>query len=77
MNPKSAKYKSETQKDVEFAKGGDDHMFGEQAAEKQTPGHTEQEDSAGPGAKFAEGGKGKMFSYSPSIPQAAGRTGQR
>jgi hypothetical protein len=77
MNPKNAKYKSETEKDVEFAKGGDDKMFGQQQAEPQTPGHTEQEDKAGPGAKYAEGGKSKMFGYSPSVPQQAGRTGQR
>jgi hypothetical protein len=77
MNPKNAKYKSETEKDVEFAEGGDDHMFGQQAAEPQTSGHTEQEDSKGPGAKYAEGGKSKMFGYSPSVPQQAGRTGQR
>jgi hypothetical protein len=85
MNPKSAPYKTETEKDVEFAKGGDTPMFGKgdrtvtdvaDSAGPQQPGRTEQHpDSAG--GKYAEGGKTKMFSYSPSVPQQAGRTGQR
>jgi hypothetical protein len=77
MNPKNAKYKSETQKDVTYAEGGSDHMFGEQQAEPQTPAHTGQEDTKGPGAKYAEGGKGKMFGYNPSVPAKAGITSAR
>ena len=69
--------KKEAQHDVEFAEGGDTPMFGEQQAEPQTPAHTGQEDTHGPGAKFAKGGSNKMFSYNPSQPAKAGITSAR
>jgi hypothetical protein len=84
--PKSAPYKTETEKDVTFAEGGDTPMFGQgdrtvtapaDAAGTQSPGRTEQHPDKGGSGKYAEGGKTKMFSYSPSVPQQAGRTGQR
>lgn len=63
--------------DVEFAKGGDTHMFGEQEANDAKSGTVGKPDVAGPGAKFAEGGKGKMFSFAPSVPARDGITGAR
>jgi hypothetical protein len=72
------KTKKESQHDVEFAEGGDTKMFGEQAANEQDPAVTGHEVKGGaPGPKYAEGGKGKMFSYNPSIPAKAGITGPR
>jgi hypothetical protein len=69
--------KKEGQHDVEFAEGGDDTMFGKQAAEPQESGQTSSEDDRGPGAKFAKGGSNKMFGFNPSQPAKAGQTGAR
>jgi hypothetical protein len=80
MKPNSLsvnKTKKESQHDVEFAEGGDTHMFGEQQANPDKPGTTGKPDVSGPGAKYAEGGKGKMFGYSPSVPARAGITSAR
>ena len=74
MTPKS---KLETSKNVEFAEGGDGHMFGPQAAGPDKPGDTGKDPTAAPGAKFASGGKGKMFGFSPAVPATAGQTGAR
>jgi hypothetical protein len=75
MTPKS---KLETSKNVEFAEGGsDNHMFGPQAAGPDKPGDTGKDQSSAPGAKFAAGGKGKMFGFSPAVPATAGQTGAR
>jgi hypothetical protein len=71
------KSKKEGQHDVTFAEGGDDHMFGKQQAEPQTPAQTSSESDPGPGAKFAKGGGGKMFGFNPSVPQQPGRTSAR
>jgi hypothetical protein len=71
-----AKVKKETSKSATFAKGGNTHMFGKQAAGKQKPGDTAH-DTSGDGGKFAAGGKGKMFGYSPSVPATPGWTGAR
>jgi hypothetical protein len=70
---------------VEFAKGGDTKMFGEQAAGSRNGQGAEgtvsdkspstgKPDSSGPGAKFAGGGSGKMFGYNPAKPATAGIT---
>ena len=69
---------------VEFAKGGDTKMFGEQAAGSRAgaaDGHvsdkspsTGKPDSSGPGGKFAAGGAGKMFPYEPAKLAQAGIT---
>jgi hypothetical protein len=71
------KSKVESEKNVEFAKGGDTHMFGEQAATPDKPGNTGKDQSSAPGAKFASGGSGKMFGFNPSVPATAGQTGAR
>lgn len=73
------KIKKETEREAKFAEGGhSNHMFGEQAANEQEPGVTEHDVKGGsPGPKYAEGGKGKMFGYSPAHPATAGITGPR
>ena len=66
---------------VEFAKGGDTHMFGEQEAGSRTGGDkspsTGKPDDAGPGEKFAAGGKTKMFGFQGAIPAREGITSAR
>lgn len=71
------KGKQEGEHNVEFAVGGDDHMFSQQAAGPDKPGNTGKDTSSAPGAKYAEGGKGKMFGYHGSQPATAGQTGAR
>ena len=78
-----------TEKNVEFAKGGKTHMFGEQGAEPQKEGtsaHSTGNDQGpsddhgdGPvvGDKFAKGGSTKMFGYAGSQPAGAGITSAR
>ena len=68
------KVKKEASHNVEFAEGGDGHMFGPQAANPEKAGQTAKPEGNAPGAKFAEGGKGKMFGYRPSAPAEAGKT---
>ena len=61
--------------DVEFAKGGSGHMFGEQAAGEVKPGITSKPpDQGGKGAEFAKGGSGKMFGYKGAADAQAGIT---
>jgi hypothetical protein len=64
-----------------FAEGGDTHMFGEQEAGSRTSADkspsTGKPDSSGPGEKFAEGGKGKMFGFAGAVPATAGITAPR
>jgi hypothetical protein len=68
-------------KPAKFAEGGDTPMFGHQNADKQHPGVTEHDtgsdQSTGTGDKFAKGGSGKMFAYSPSVPARDGITSAR
>lgn len=80
-----ANFTKKTEKNAEFAKGGNTPMFGHgdrtttagsDAAGSQKPGVTEH-DTAGDGGKYAKGGSGKMFGYSPSMPARAGITGAR
>jgi hypothetical protein len=59
---------------VEFAKGGNTKMFGEQQANPDKPGQTSKEDVNGKGSEFAAGGKGKMFGFKPSASAEAGKT---
>ena len=60
---------------VEFAKGGDTKMFGEQSATDQKPSSgTAHTPGAAPGPTFAEGGKGKMFGFVPAKAAEAGKT---
>jgi hypothetical protein len=69
--------KKEKQHNVEFAKGGDTHMFGPQKVGAQKSGVTETDAGAGSGEKFASGGKGKMFGFAGSQPAEAGKTSAR
>lgn len=62
---------------AEFAKGGKQHMFGEQEANDRSEGGegiTGKRDVHGPGEKFAEGGKNKMFNFNPAKLATAGIT---
>jgi hypothetical protein len=69
---------TEKSHDVEFAKGGDTHMFGEQEAGPQGDGGTAHDTaSGGKGAEFASGGKGKMFGFAGSQSARAGITSAR
>lgn len=74
-----ASFAKKTEKNVEFAKGGNTPMFGEQAAEPMKAGITRDATSAdgAPGAKFAKGGGGKMFGYAGSESAKAGITSAR
>jgi hypothetical protein len=81
----AAKTKVESEKNVEFAKGGDTPMFGDgdhtktaagEAASEQAPGETGHKTS-GPNEKYASGGTTKMFGFHPSVPATAGQTGAR
>lgn len=68
-------FTKKSEKNTEFAKGGDTPMFGPQSAGSQKAAVTEHDVKGGaPGAKFAEGGKGKMFGYSGVVPAKAGIT---
>lgn len=72
-----AKTKVESEHDTTFAKGGNTHMFKEQAAGPQQSAETSQEENPAPGAKFAAGGSTKMFGYAGSQPAQAGKTSAR
>jgi hypothetical protein len=72
-----AKSKQESEHDVTFAKGGDTHMFGKQAAGPDKPGNTGKDQSAAPGPKYASGGSTKMFGFHGAEAQQAGRTSAR
>lgn len=69
--------RSEKQHDVQFAKGGDNHMFSEQQASPQTAAHTGKNGATGKGAEFAKGGSGKMFGFAGSAAAQAGITSAR
>ena len=72
---------NEKSHNVEFAKGGKTHMFGEQQAGSRKAGDkspsTGKPDDAGPGEKFAKGGSTKMFGFAGSQPAEAGKTSAR
>ena len=69
--------RNESSHNVEFAKGGNTKMFGEQQASPQTPGQTEKNGATGKGAEFAKGGSGKMFGFAGSESAKAGITSAR
>lgn len=70
--------RKESSHNVEFAKGGNTHMFGEQAAEPMPAGTTRDKTSQdGSGGKFAKGGSGKMFGFCGSEAAQAGKTSAR
>lgn len=68
---------NEKSHDVQFAKGGNTHMFGPQAAGSDKPGTTGKDQQSAPGDKFASGGKGKMFGFAGSVPAQGGITSAR
>jgi hypothetical protein len=72
--PKTTK---EAQHDETFAEGGDTPMFGEQSATPDRPGNTGKDTGPAPGPKYASGGSGKMFGFSPALEAKAGQTGVR
>jgi hypothetical protein len=83
VNKTSSVSRNETSHDVAFAKGGNNKMFGAQAAGEQKPalassGGTAHDVSGGaPGAEFAKGGSGKMFGFAGSQPAESGKTSAR
>jgi hypothetical protein len=77
---------TEKTKNVDFAKGGDTHMFGSgdhtktapsDAAGEQTPAQTGKDNAGGSGDKFAKGGSGKMFGFTGSLPATEGISAAR
>ena len=71
-----AKSKVESAKNVQFAEGGDTHMFGPQKVGEQKAATTAHDVTDG-GAKFASGGSNKMFGYTASQTAKAGITSAR
>lgn len=70
--------RKETSHNADFAKGGDGHMFGPQAAGEQKTATTAHDVKGGaPGAEFAKGGSGKMFGFAGSQSAKAGQTSAR
>lgn len=81
----------QSEKPVEFAKGGKTHMFGGQQAGTQKPGVSRHSvaggdqgasvpdggDTSVKGDKFASGGSTKMFGYQGSVPASGGMTSAR
>jgi len=79
-----ANFTKKTEKNAEFAKGGNTPMFGhgpttppQLQAGEQAPGGTAHKNDGGSGDKFAKGGSGKMFGYAGSQPARAGITSAR
>jgi hypothetical protein len=68
---------SESERNVQFAKGGNTSMFGPQQAEPMKSGQTGDPGATGKGAEFAKGGSNKMFGFSGSTPAQAGITSPR
>lgn len=75
VNSASSVTRNEKTHDVEFAKGGNTKMFGQQHVGEQKPGGTAHD--VGSDGKFASGGSGKMFGFSGSQPAQAGITSAR
>jgi hypothetical protein len=71
-----AKQKKESTHNVEFAKGGNQHMFPEQASDPMEAGTTRDRTAKDTGQHggFAKGGAGKMFGFQPANTQTSGRT---
>lgn len=77
MHGTSSVSRNETTHNVEFAKGGNTKMFGEQQAGEVKPAITGKPDQTGKGAEFAKGGSGKMFGFAGSAPAQSGITSAR
>lgn len=73
-----AAFHKHTEKNADFAKGGDTPMFGQQSAEEAPEGVTRDPTAAdSPGDKFAKGGSNKMFGYAGAESAKAGMTSAR
>lgn len=77
LNTTSSVSRNEKSHDVQFAKGGNTHMFGEQQAGEVKPAQTGKPEQTGKGAEFAKGGSGKMFGFNGSQPARDGITSAR
>lgn len=77
INNSSRVTRNETTHNVEFAKGGNTKMFGQQQAEPMQSGQTGDPGATGKGAEFAKGGSNKMFGFSGSLPARSGITSAR
>jgi hypothetical protein len=77
LNTTSSVTRGESTKNVEFARGGNTSMFGEQQASPQTEAKTGKNGATGKGAEFAKGGSGKMHGFAGSQPAQAGITSAR
>jgi hypothetical protein len=70
------KTKRSSERGASFAKGGNDRMFGKQAAGPARPARTGKVPTAAPGAKSARGG-GSAPVPGRALSAKAGRTGVR
>lgn len=77
VNTSSRVTRNERSHNVEFAKGGNTKMFGQQQAEPMKSGQTGDPGATGKGAEFAKGGSGKMFGFQGSQPARSGITSAR
>jgi len=77
LHTTSSVSRNEKSHDVEFAKGGNTKMFGEQQAGEVKPAQTGKPNQTGKGAEFAKGGSGKMFGFAGAESQRAGITSVR
>ena len=68
-----AKVKRSSMRGAAFAKGGKDHMFGQQAAGPDRPGNTGKDPSAAPGKRAGSGGP-ETQGHTVSKPAVPGRT---
>ena len=79
--PSTATEKSTNVEYAEGGSGGENKMFGEQQAGSRVGGDkspsTGKPDDKGPGEKFAEGGKTKMFTFAGALPATAGISAPR
>ncbi len=69
--------RNESSHNVEFAKGGNTKMFGEQQAGEVKAAQTGKPNQTGKGAEFAKGGSGKMFGFAGAQPAQSGITSAR
>lgn len=69
--------RNESTHNVEFAKGGNTKMFGEQQAGEVKPAQTGKPNQTGKGAEYAKGGTTKMFGFSGAQPAQSGITSPR
>jgi len=71
------KTKRSSERPGSFARGGNDRMFGKQAAGPARPARTGKVLNVAPGAKAAKGGGGHASVPGRTLPAKGGRTGVR